>query len=324
MKKLLISFLVALIAGAVLIIGKRGYSEDYGISGKYYISEHLSVVRFNNGDCVIKDIATGKIVSERYWDIHTDDCADVIVVNKDRLWGYISKLTGEVIAEPQYKYAWTNGPDTHLAACVDSLDKLGFIDIRTGKTAIPHKFDYVISQYVDIGYFFHNDLCIVRQSDGECGVIDTLGNIVLPIAYEEITFLNNNLFAVSKDGNVGLLDYTRMEIILPPEYEHIYFYDAHDEYIVRIGSMGATFIDDNYSDENTCDCKWNAPRDFDVEYITAVKNDYTTLFDSEMKDVVRVSSCWDHILDLGNGYYKATRGGNNAIFDQAGNMICSF
>jgi hypothetical protein len=228
------------------------------------------------------------------------------VVSKDGLRGYISAKTGEVIAEPQYKYAWINGENSYLAANIDTLGKLGFIDIRTGKTIILHKFDcYVGDEDSYFEYVFHDNLCTVRNYDGKYGFIDTLGNEVLPMLYDEIDYrMNNGFIKVTNDEYVGLLDFNTKETVLSIEYDYISFNYASSDY--------------EEDDEDNEDVK------LVVNLVIVNRNDSTFLLDRNLKQKMALGGTWRYIEELDNGYIKADNDNNcTCIFDKRGNEIYS-
>ena len=121
------------------------------------------------------------------------------VVVKDVKRGYISKETGEVIFEPQFKFAWVDNGVNDLAACVNEEDKLGFVNIKTKEIAIPFQFDYdaiELNSYIygyqwdfancNFDFVFSNGWCLVPGVGGKLGLINESGEIVLPIKYYNI------------------------------------------------------------------------------------------------------------------------------------------
>ncbi|MDR2512163.1 MAG: WG repeat-containing protein [Bacteroidales bacterium] len=314
--KILIYFSLAILIGVGINRGTRYYHKEYGIYATYDVSDYLSVVEFNNGKCLIKNESTENIVGEKYdhvfntfrWD------GDVVVVVKDGLRGYISAETGEILVEPQYQRAWINGGDTYLAACIDTAGKLGFIDVRNGKTVIQHKFDCYIVENPYFEYIFRDNLCIIKNEDLKCGIIDTLGNIVLPMLYDEVEYgMNNGFIRVSNDDYTGLLDYETKNIVIPIEYDDIHFdysfdYDDESEYEEE---------DDEYEEEKEYRLK--------VKKIIAHRNDSTFLFGRDLKQKMILAGEWQHVEKLDNGYIKAYNyGGNTCIFDNKGNKIYAF
>lgn len=96
-----------------------------------YINDYISTVAVDEGVSVI-DGSTGKVAGhyDRVMPDYLDQDVLAAVVVKDGLRGYISARTGEVIFEPQFRYAWVDGGNT-LAACVNAEGKMGFVKMIT-------------------------------------------------------------------------------------------------------------------------------------------------------------------------------------------------
>lgn len=118
-------------------------------------------------------------------------------------------------------------------------NKWGFID-SSGQIVVPLQYDFVFDDELsqqDLGYFvflkgkkmgvFHLDRqeivsasydrikvhgdaslagYIEVQLNGKIGVLDTLGNILLPPKYEEISMLSPGMFAIKEEGLWGIWD----------------------------------------------------------------------------------------------------------------------
>ena len=116
----------------------------------------------------------------------------VMVVNEDDLFGYISPITGEVLVEPQYLLAWDSDMSSGLAACVNNEHKMGFINVFTKEIVIPFNIDLDSAyfnyncDYVYYDFIFRNGYSLVPGKDGLVGMINEVGETVLPAEFSDI------------------------------------------------------------------------------------------------------------------------------------------
>lgn len=103
----------------------------------------------------------------------------LVPARKDGQWGYVN-LDGEWVISARYAnaHAFLNG-----LAAVQAHGKYGYIDAQ-GRTRVPFR-------YVDAGYAYNDRMPVAREVDGRIlwGLIDTAGEIVLPIEYECVEWI---------------------------------------------------------------------------------------------------------------------------------------
>lgn len=118
-----------------------------------------------------------------------------VMVCNDSLYGYINPVSGEVLVEPQYIMAWESDPISGLAACVNSEFKLGFVNVKTGRVAIPfqfvidsayHYYDCPDHDFLYFDYVFRNGLSLVPGQGGKIGIINEIGEIIVPIEFYNV------------------------------------------------------------------------------------------------------------------------------------------
>lgn len=90
--------------------------------------------------------------------------------------------------------------------------KYGYID-PDGNIKIPFLYEHAAS--------FRDGVAIVR-SDGKCGVIDTLNEMVFPMIYNDINAPDKNRFPVKKDQLYGVIDIDQ-KVIVDYKYLHASF-----------------------------------------------------------------------------------------------------
>lgn len=196
-KKIIIGSIVLLSAIVVVIMGYIGIRHKNACHILAYMNDSVAIIEYLDGKIGIKNEKTGKSAG-KFDDILSDyydkDIMTIVVVDNG-MRGYVSAVTGEMLFEPQFLYAWEVDSVSKLAACVNSDYKLGFVNIDTKEIAIPFKFDFdedkfLYSNWNGYGsifdFVFKNGWCIVPGNDGKLGLIDDKGEIVLPIKYTDI------------------------------------------------------------------------------------------------------------------------------------------
>lgn len=195
--------ILAFLAGLGILghIGSMWIDQKYGEKNRYTLSENLTVIEYKNGEIGILNNSTEKSVGRYDSVLRTffleESTHHARIVVKDDLRGYISAQTGDVIFKPQFRYAWIDDPESGLAACVNTDNKLGFVNIQTKEIAIPFQFDYnddLFSPYnryykerVSIlDFVFSNGICIFPNKNGKIGIIDKTGKEILPAKYSDI------------------------------------------------------------------------------------------------------------------------------------------
>lgn len=159
--------------------------------------------------------------------------------------GYFSKNTGKVVIEPKYDHAWIFSEGL---ASVDDNGWIKFID-ETGKVVIDKKMAYIPDME---GYVFHGGYCVVDTDDGEqCGLMDKMGNIVLPREYSSIRPTDDlELWILKKGEEMGVLD-KDMKTVLPLTECSIYIDEGTidvtmPDHTMRKYDMQGTLINDFY------------------------------------------------------------------------------
>lgn len=234
-RKILSGAIVLAILCAVGIMGYSYFTLKYGIKYERSWNHCVSIVTYNDGQCGVRD-STGKIVG-RFDEImpYSEPCdvkTTVLVVVKDGLRGYVSAVTGEIIFEPQFLYAWIDNAENNLAACVNSDHKLGFVNVNTKEVAIPFQYDLDEDILIPDGeslfdFVFHKGICIIPGKDGKLGLIDETGKELMPAEYSGIVGWREDTSIIileRKDGNgiiYGACD-RDFNMLLPFEYDGLY------------------------------------------------------------------------------------------------------
>jgi len=133
-------------------------------------------------------------------------------------WGFVNS-NGE-LAIPLEQYAFVRSFSDGLAAVRRDWDKagMGFID-KSGNVAIPFMFDHVEPFNEGFAAVWNSDSSDGRfpgrdnrtfdyafiDNPGKWGFIDTSGNVVLPIEFDNVAGVSNGLALVQRDGLWGIV-----------------------------------------------------------------------------------------------------------------------
>lgn len=146
----------------------------------------------------------------------------VVVESGDGHWGILDESFNYVI-QPMY-YELGSNKDDFAAVAANGLvsfrytknEKVGFLDIKTGKVAIQPQYDYVPLPFLD-GYA---SVAIGDAQNRKEGVINDSGEYVIQPIYEWIYNFGKKRFVYTLDGeNWGILN-EKGEIIANPIYDN--------------------------------------------------------------------------------------------------------
>jgi hypothetical protein len=116
----------------------------------------------------------------------------LVPVMRDGQWGYVN-LKGEWIIHPQYAnaHSFLSG-----FAAVQRNGKYGYID-KDGREKIPFR-------YEDAGHVYNDRAPVAREGDGKVlwGLIDISGEVVLPIEYDCLEWVDLDLESSRYHGRV--------------------------------------------------------------------------------------------------------------------------
>lgn len=186
-------------------------------------------------------------------------CADSwIRFTKDNRWGVMDRYQ-RIIVAPQYEQI--NCIENNLAMVIKEA-KYAFVN-RKGKQICPLKynlaegFDTYGLARVNIGYTIApqrqyegrdggSRRDIKQFPNGQWGLIDTMGNEIVPPQYDYIGSFHAGVAVVKKDGKAGLID-TKGKVIVPLKYPNIA--DFADNYglgtvqdVPRYGLIPYTYV----------------------------------------------------------------------------------
>lgn len=204
-----------------------------------YTNDHIWIQRVSKGGCLLYsqayDIRTEKPVSDkfRWFASHVDEYDTLSVycdMNGKR--GYINLNTGKFNISGQYDHAWNFSEG--LGAVVVN-NKVGFINPQ-GEFVIPCQIPVSTKAIQNIGFAFHDGLCVMTNENDLCGLINQSGEWVLHPQYDCIWNPNKAHQRIyQNDGKYGLMDKSG-KVILPATYDYIYDKKGHYQ-LVKDGVM---------------------------------------------------------------------------------------
>ncbi|MBA3855298.1 MAG: hypothetical protein C0507_00165 [Cyanobacteria bacterium PR.3.49] len=150
------------------------------------------------------------------------------VVSENGLWGLIDK-GGEVVLKPQYRQISQLGPNYKV---IDERDRVGIVSPK-GDWILAPKYSRIESlgrSIFQFGWPIVNPNAYDSESDGQSswsirewgrdcfGVIDSSGQILIPMKYDEIVSYANGVAAVKVDGKIGFVN-GKNEWLIKPQFE---------------------------------------------------------------------------------------------------------
>lgn len=146
------------------------------------LNDDLVAIKEDDGNITIKNTQTGEITAEKIkFDWTSSSPNDSLgVFCSDGKRGYYNSYTGKIVVLAQYRRAWIFSEGL---AAVQKNGMIGFIN-RNGEVVIPFRYPYhgnPLSEFV-----FDNGHCIVADTTGKCGVINSEGEWVIQPKYDNI------------------------------------------------------------------------------------------------------------------------------------------
>jgi len=141
-----------------------------------------------------------------------DGCEDgYMIAEKDDLWGVIDE-TNKILVPFKYHNIFYVGEGLFMVALNNIF---AFVD-HTGRELTPFRYGCEFDRERFVNGYAH----VLNEDSSKCGVIDKTGTEVLPLDYDDIIVLKNNLFAIYKDDKCGIIDKSK-NIIIPIKYDNI-------------------------------------------------------------------------------------------------------
>lgn len=188
------SLLAAILVVGIIFISthKKPIAENVSEEG-FLLNDDLVALRENDGRITIKNEKTGTITAENIkldWGIPSPNDS-LGVFSTDGKRGYYNSYTGEIVVEAQYRRAWVFSEGL---AAVQKNGNIGFIN-RKGEVVIPFVYPYHGNPLHE--FIFKNGHCIVADTNGKCGVINTQGEWIIQPRYDHIEAYEEYIIASS-------------------------------------------------------------------------------------------------------------------------------
>lgn len=180
-------------------------------------NDHLLQIAYPDQTTRLVSRKTGNRVTQKldriYRPLEENSLNTVFIKNGKR--GYLNTINGNIIVRPQFDFAWQF--NCGLAAVVIK-NKLGFINLN-GTFVVPPQFPFNRKHYEASSFIFNDGFCLIPDSTGLVGLIDTTGKTILQPIFEEISEPVNGFRVVKKNGGMyGLLGGKELNLVLPFEY----------------------------------------------------------------------------------------------------------
>jgi hypothetical protein len=134
--------------------------------------------------------STNQVNSEKYFSI--SELNDALLVNNGIKWGLLDKL-GNILIPPKYDRIAKLADSQYL---ISENDKLKGIITTSGKVLAECKFDKILG--------YNNEQLVFRINSIGFGVLNLYDQTERALDFPEISYLDNDLIGVSKDGRWGV------------------------------------------------------------------------------------------------------------------------
>lgn len=163
----------------------------------------------------------GKVLVKAKYNSIKPLTSNSFIVNKSDRYGLITKQGSVIIPEIYDDLEFFS--DNLYAVKVNG--RYGLVD-RFNQVVLP--IDFLKFEAIS------EDLCQVRGEDNKLGLVSKYGIIVLPVAYESITPFTANTYVAEINGKYGILD-SMGEFLLPVLYDGFSKSDNSDYYTLKRG-----------------------------------------------------------------------------------------
>ncbi len=188
-----------------------------------------------------------------------------------------------------------------------------------GYTAYINKEDKIVikGEFNELGCFTHG-MAIVSDKNVKFGVIDKMGNIVVPLDYDEAKILNENLIMVRKDHKEGVC-HKNGKIILDCQWK---IGDVKEGLISFCDDKNIGFIDEN--GEIVIPCKWGCcGENYFQDGMAPVRMDGKIGFINTSGDVV-LPFQWYRCNGIGEGLIAVGDKNKMGYIDYNGDIVIPF
>lgn len=278
----------------------------------------------------------------------------LIIKVKDKKYGMFDKTGKNIIA---YKYDDLRFENNHIYAV--NADKRGLFDF-SGKVLVPVKYDMLddgdaeTSEIalvglngtkkvfnIKLGKEFDLPECdeaeikgdlIKIESDGQYGVVNSSGKIVVPVKYNEIAILEKGyikIFSGDYEGYFGLLDKSG-KVIIPQKYDRMG--DISDG-MISVGKISSKPSNDEFSErydygyynvlgKPVIPFKYDDIHSFHENLAGVRLGGKWVFIDKTGKTVINTD--YDEISDFEGGSALVEKGGKYALINKSGKRITDF
>ena len=224
LRYLLISIGGIIFIGYIFLIAYNVYDNKYGRNywNDCSLSDDIEVHAFNDQTVRLYNSRKNKYTTEKiYWVAEAPHRDYLAVYAMPNSRGYIDINTGKICLEAKEEWdgAW-NFSEGKGAVLSDGW--VYFID-HNGRRVFEKGFQNGGRKKCAMGidYQFINDLCVIPNLEGKCGLINTLGQWVVEPKYDVIYDPEANGYRYcSSEGKIGVIS-PQGEVLYPAEYDDI-------------------------------------------------------------------------------------------------------
>lgn len=191
--------------------------DDAKLFATIHLNNKMGVLSRESGKTTIPTTYDKIIFQDRT----DDDWADTAILVNDNKYGLANITTGKLIVDTIYKYIFAMGKGDSILFCLRTESGNKVVD-KTGAEIIPLTTDVIYPIQSDNNKYLNR-----RNTDAKNGVVTSSNENIIPMEYDYIALLYDDLFCVKKDDKYGVVN-NKNETIVPIEYDlfspYIYSY----------------------------------------------------------------------------------------------------
>lgn len=231
-----------------------------------------------------------------------NDSIELVTSFKYRRKGTFSDNRACVITEKRKILSYFKEREARVA-------QYGFID-NTGKEVIRPQFDYADD--------FSHGVAVV-QKNNKWGVIDTVGNYIVPLEYDKIVRVNNNVFMKVRKGDLWGYYIDTNSFLIAPEYSLVNDFSSDGLASVKMSELGCWRFIDSYGNYIN-DILYDSIVPSDDGLYPVKKEGLWGFFDGKRKRNIGQIE-FSEVYKFSNGFAKVRKDTLWGVVDTTGSLI---
>jgi hypothetical protein len=175
-----------------------------------------------------------------------------------------------------------------------------------------------VTQYFSYLYTIKDGLCVVQKNlngkQNAFGAVDTSGNLIIPIEYQELRNFTNGFSLAKKDNKYGIIN-KKNEVVVPFAYDTVNSIHEGKAIFVKKGKYGCISVNGTELFPAIYDMAY----DYNNGYAVVIKNNKMGFVDKNGK--LSIECKYDEAFDFENGYAMVGLADKYGYIDTTGKVI---